>query len=211
MKNPFNPLALATVLFCFVLSTLGQAATSPYAVKQDVLGESLAQYQANNPKDCPAQALQPDKDRGAFFCTVVGTTYAGESINKKKVGFMHERLYLISMEFPHSSFYAIKTALSGKFGQPVENYIDQSTFITIAGALSKKEKTHEERLNVPETGIRDNWKNGVSQIAAEEYDILDTNFQTSSLTFTLDALANEAMENMNEANRAKHAKSKSDM
>jgi hypothetical protein len=208
---PFKTSSFVFVLVCFALTALGQDAPSPYAVKQDVLGESLAQYQANNPKDCPAPALKPDKDRVAVFCTVVGTTYAGEAINKKKVGFMHERLYLVSMEFPHSSFYAIKSALSEKFGQPVEKYIDQSTFITIAEALSKKEKTHEERLNVPETGIRDNWKNGVSQIAAEEYDILDTNFQTSSLNFTLDALANEAMENMDEANKAKHAKSKSDM
>ena len=196
----------------FVFLAFAQSPASPYAVKQDVLGEPLAQYQANNPKDCPAHALKTDKEYGAVFCAVVGPiTYAGETIGKKKVGFIHERLYLISMEFPHSSFFTVKSALSEKFGSPVERYIDQSTYITIAEAMSHKEKTHEERLNVPETGISDNWKNGVSQIDVQEYDIRDPSFQTSSVTFTLDVLAKEAIDNMNKANKANRAKSKTDM
>jgi hypothetical protein len=196
-----------------VFLAFAQSPPSPYAVKQDVLGESLAEYQANNPKDCPAQAFKTDKDRGAVFCVIVGpTTYAGETISKKKVGFMHERLYLISMEFPHASFFAVKSALSEKFGEPVEHLIQRPIYITLAETLSHKEKTYEERRNVPEIGIMDNWKNDVSQIDAEEYDIIgDPNFQTSSVTFTLDVLAKEAIDNMNKANKANRAKSKTDM
>jgi hypothetical protein len=188
-----------------------QVVPSPYAVKQDVLGESLAQYQANNPKDCPARAFKTDKERGAVFCTAVGpTTYAGQSVNKK-VGFMHDRLYLITMNFPHSSFLTMTAALSEKFGKPDETFIQQSAYITLAETLSGKEKTREERLNVPEIGANDKWKNGVSQIDAQEYSVLDISFQTSSVTFTLDELAKEAADNLNQAIDASHAKSKTDM
>jgi hypothetical protein len=169
VQSRYNFLCLILVFLVFAQTP----SSSPYAVKQDVLGESLAQYQANNPKDCPVRAFQADKDRGAVFCTVVGlTTYAGEAINNKKVGFMHDRLYLITMNFPHSSFLTVKAALSERFGKPVERIVERSVYITFAEILSHKEKTHEERLNVPEIGTSDKWKNAVSEIDAEEYDTL---------------------------------------
>ena len=184
----------------------------PYAVKQDVLGESLTQYRANNPKDCPASAFKSDQDRGAVLCAVaVPATYAGKPLTKKTVGFMHDRLYYIEMTMAHPNYISVTAALAQKFGKPEERFTNRSVYITIAEAVSSKEKTLEERLNVPEAGVTQTWKNGVSEICASEYDLQDTDFQTSSLAFTLDVLAKEAAENMDKAIKAVHAKSKTDM
>jgi hypothetical protein len=208
-------LKIKSVLFFLMLAPPIMAQTvsqQPYAIKQDVLGESLAQYQANNPKDCPASAFKTNKDRGAVFCTVaVPATYAGQTLTKKTVGFIHDRLYYIEMTLAHTNYVSVTAALAEKFGKPEERFTNRSVYLSIAETLSGKEKTHEERLNVPEIGVTQTWKNGVSEISASEYDLQDTNFQTSSLLFTLDVLAKEAVENMDKAIKALNAKSKTDM
>jgi hypothetical protein len=174
-------------------------------VKQDVLGESLAQYQANNPKDCPDRAFKTHKERGVVFCTVAGpATYAGQTVNKKTVGFMHNRLYFIEMDLPHSSHLTVTAALANKFGKPEEQYIQRSVYISVVEAISGMAMTHVERQNVPEMGVDKTWKNGLSKIEAQEYNARYADFQTSTLTFTLDVLAKEVAEKA-------RAKSKTDM
>jgi hypothetical protein len=195
-------LILALAFGCFAFA---QASQSPYVVKQDVLGESLAQYQANNPKDCPTIAFKTHKHRGVVFCTVAGPAiYAEQTVNKKTVGFIHDRLYFIEMDLPHASYRSVTAALANKFGEPEEQYIQRSVYINLAEAISGMAMSHVERLNVPEIGVDKTWKNGVSTIDAQEYNARDAHFQTSTLTFTLDVLAKEAAEKA-------RVKSKTDM
>lgn len=104
----------------------------------------------------------------------------------------------------HSSYLTVTVALANKFGKPEEQYIQESVYITLAEAISGMVMTHVGRLNVPEVGVDRTWKNGVSKINAQEYNARDADFQTSTLTFTLDVLAKEAAEKA-------RAKSKTDM
>ena len=199
---------IVTSLFVQTPST----APGPYTFKADVLGESLSQYQQNN-KDCPSSALKTDKDRGVVYCEAknTGFTYAGVTVLRKNSGFLHDRLYLVTITLPHGQYNTVAAALAEKFGKPKETFMERPTILTVLEALSGKEKSHAERLDVPEIAEIKTWANGVSEISLQEYDLSDGTLQTSTVVFSLNDLAKEAGANMQRAMDANKKKARSDM
>jgi hypothetical protein len=96
-----------------VMMTVAAFAQDPYHFKQDVLGESLASYQQNN-SECPTAKLKTDATRKIQFCQVRPSTlpFGRTKVLEKRVGFLHGRLYLVTMTFSHADFNAVSLALS---------------------------------------------------------------------------------------------------
>jgi len=116
------------------------------------------------------------------------------------------------MTFPHSDFVSLSQTLAEKFGKPTtEKVVDRSVLIMVVESLSKKELTFAERQNIPLNGEDITWSNGVSEISLDEYYLLDTSLQTSSLKFSLNALQKEANDNMDKTMEESKRKAKSDM
>jgi hypothetical protein len=196
-----------------VMMTVAAFAQEPYKVKQDVLGESLATYQQNN-SECPTAKLETDAMRKTQFCQVRTSILAlgGTKVLEKRVGFLHGRLYLVTMTFSHADFNAVSLALSEQFGQPAKaRSTDRAVLITIAQVMGNKEMTQEQRENVPLTAQTKEWTNGISTISLSEYDTTDRTFNTSTVSFTLDELIHEVRENATKSVKESQNKTKSDM
>jgi hypothetical protein len=196
-----------------VMMTVAAFAQDPYHLKQDVLGESLASYQQNN-SECPTAKLKTDAIRNIQFCQVRASTltFGRTKVLEKRVGFLHGRLYLVTMTFSHADFNAVSLALSEKFGQPAKaRSTDQAVLITIAEVMGSKEMTQEQRRNVPLNSQTKEWANGISTISLSEYDATDPTFNTSTVSFTLDELINEVRDNATKSVNQSRDKAKSAM
>jgi hypothetical protein len=196
-----------------VMMTMAAFAQDPYQFKQDVLGESLASYQQNN-SECPTAKLKTDAVRNTQFCQVrpSALTFGRAKVLEKRVGFLHGRLYLVTMTFSHADFNAVSLALSEKFGQPAKaRSTDQAVLITIAEVMGSKEMTQEQRKNVPLNAQTKEWANGVSTISLSEYDATDPAFNTSTVSFTLDELIKEVRDNATKSVKQSQDKAKSTM
>jgi hypothetical protein len=180
-----------------VMMTVAAFAQDPYHLKQDVLGESLASYQQNN-SECPTAKLKTDVIRKVQLCQVRASTltFGRTKVLEKRVGFLHGRLYLVTMTFSHADFNAVSLALAEKFGQPAKaRTTGQAVLITIAEVMGSKEMTQEQRKNVPRNAQTKEWANGISTISLSEYDASDPAFNTSTVSFTLDELIKEVRDN----------------
>jgi len=196
-----------------VMMTAAAFAQDPYHFKQDVLGESLASYQQNN-SECPTAKLTTDATRKIQFCQARPSTspFGRTQVLEKRVGFLHGRLYLLTMTFSHADFNAVSLALSEKFGQPAKSRsTDQAVLITIAEVMSSKEMTQEQRKNVPHKAQTKEWTNGISTISLSEYDATDPRFNTSTVSFTLDELIKEVRDNLTKSVEQSRDKTKSAM
>jgi hypothetical protein len=196
-----------------VMMTVAAFAQEPYHFERDVLGESLASYQQNN-SECPTAKLKTDAIRKIQFCQVRPSTlpFGRTRVLEKRVGFLHGRLYLLTMTFSHADFDAVSLALSEKFGQPAKSRsTDQAVLITIADVMSSKEMTQEQRKNVPLNAQTKEWANGISTISLSEYDATDPTFSTSTVSFTLDELIKEVRDNATQSVKQTRDKAKSDM
>jgi hypothetical protein len=106
---------LVTFLLAAVIS---QQTATPYTIKQDVLGETLAEYQRNNPGDCAARPLS-DED-GAKTCKNDMYSYGGVDV-RQTVYFLHDRLFKVFMFAKGNTQVAQDAFMSGltaKFGAP---------------------------------------------------------------------------------------------
>jgi hypothetical protein len=196
-----------------VMMTAAAFAQDPYHFKQDVLGESLASYQQNN-SECPTAKLTTDAITKIQFCQVRPSTlpFGSTQVLEKRVGFLHGRLYLLTMTFSHADFNAVSLALSEKFGQPAKSRsTDQAVLITIAEVMSSKKMTQEQRKNVPLNAQTKEWANGISTISLSEYDATDPTFNTSTVSFTLDELLKEVRDNVTKSVEQSRDKTKSAM
>jgi len=196
-----------------VMMTMAAFAQDPYQFKQDVLGESLASYQQNN-SECPTAKLKTDAIRQIQFCQVRASTltFARTKVLEKRAGFLHGRLYLVTMTFSHADFNAVSLALSEKFGQPAKSRsTDRAVLITIAEVMTRKEMTQEQRQNVPLNAQTKEWANGISTISLSEYDATDPTFNTSTVSFTLDELIKEVRDNATKSVEQSRDKAKSAM
>jgi hypothetical protein len=196
-----------------VMMTVAAFAQGPYHFKQDVLGESLASYQQNN-SECPTAKLKTDAVRKMQFCQVRPSTltFGRTKVLEKRVGFLHGRLYLITMTFSHADFNAVSLALSEEFGEPAKaRSTDQAVLITIAEVMGSKEMTQEERKNVPLSAQTKEWANGISTVSLSEYDATDPTFNTSTVSFTLDELIKEVRDNATKSVKQSRDKAKSAM
>jgi hypothetical protein len=196
-----------------VMMTVAAFAQDPYHFEQDVLGESLTSYQQYN-SECPTAKLKTDAVRRLQFCQVKPSTltFGTAKVLEKRVGFLHERLYLVTMTFSHADFNAVSLALSEKFGQPAKaRSTDQAVLITIAEAMGSKEMTQEQRKNVPLHAQTKEWANGISTISLSEYDATDPTFNTSTVSFTLDELIKEVRDNATKSVKRSRDKAKSGM
>jgi len=196
-----------------VMMTVAAFAQDPYHFEQDVLGESLTLYQQNN-SECPTAKLKTDAVRRVQFCQVKPSTltFGTAKVLERRVGFLHGRLYLVTMTFSHADFNAVSLALSERFGQPAKaRSTDQAVLITIAEVMGSKEMTQEQRKNVPLHAQTKEWANGISTISLSEYDVTDPTFNTSTVSFTLDELIKEVRDNATKSVKQSRDKAKSGM
>jgi len=196
-----------------VMMTVAAFAQDPYHFEQDVLGESLTLYQQNN-SECPTAKLKTDAVRRVQFCQVKPSTltFGTAKVLERRVGFLHGRLYLVTMTFSHADFNAVSLALSERFGQPAKaRSTDQAVLITIAEVMGSKEMTQEQRKNVPLHAQTKEWANGISTISLSEYDATDPTFNTSTVSFTLDELIKEVRDNATKSVKQSRDKAKSGM
>jgi len=196
-----------------VMMTVAAFAQDPYHFEQDVLGESLTLYQQNN-SECQTAKLKTDAVRRVQFCQVKPSTltFGTAKVLERRVGFLHGRLYLVTMTFSHADFNAVSLALSERFGQPAKaRSTDQAVLITIAEVMGSKEMTQEQRKNVPLHAQTKEWANGISTISLSEYDATDPTFNTSTVSFTLDELIKEVRDNATKSVKQSRDKAKSGM
>ncbi len=176
---------------------LGASSTGiePYRIKEDVLGESLAQYQQNNSapaasnsygksgaalKDCTLQeSFAAANSHGVVECTSFNTndaaTYAGLTYRWRTVKFVNSSLHEVDIVLHHSGYESLKNAMIEKFGKPVRmEKQDLQTGIA----------THLEATNLY-------WNNGTSTIAVFEY---QGDQETTMVQFTLDDENGQAQE-----------------
>src|SRR2546426_8397493 len=203
-------LSTLRLAFCVALFSVVAFGQEPFAVKGDVLGEPLLTYQQNNPN---CRKLTNDKDRGSDTCKEKnsGFTYAGVIAKSKAAAFLHDRLYQIVITVPHVNYATVDRAVIEKYGKPGKSgFVQGSVMLTVAQIMAGKDKSYQERLDVPEIGETAEWKNGVSTLNLEEYDLRDPSFSTTSIMFSLDSLLKEATDNMNKAVKSLSDKAKSD-
>lgn len=139
-----------------------------YRMKNDVLGESIAQYQRNNsasglsasaaPKDCTLEnGFGASNSDGTVECTSFNAndaaTYAGVTYRWKTVRFSNGRLHDITIVAHHNGYESLKNSLTEKFGPPAR--IEKAA---IGGGIGRR----FESTNLY-------WNNGTSTIAVIEY------------------------------------------
>jgi len=213
MKTAKGELRAGTLTILFLLAGASPMFGQAFSFKQDVMGETLEQYRANNPADCPDKNLVPDeKGSDDLTCKVaVPGTYVGKKLAAKRVSFLHGKLYRIVITFPHADYTTIQVALKEKYGKSVDSYTSRSVYIMFAEAMLRREMTREERLNVPEIGTSNKWSNDVSSIDTSEYELADPTFQTSNVAFFHTTLLAESLASGKQRRLAAEAAAKSDM
>lgn len=196
MKRILANSLVVLVMFVCAVSAFAQ---TPYAIKQDTLGESTAVYHQNNPAECTAQTVafsqssryQSDVDKAAGTwsgdCLTLGfnlnkveataswphLTYGGVSLLSKEATFSHDHFVSLAMLLPHDVFFpVVRENLILKFGQPT-----QRSSRTLQNKLGAK---FESEILI--------WDNGVSQIMLQEF---GSDLNTSMLSFVLSSYAAE--------------------
>ena len=179
-----------------ILVTTAAMAQEAYSIKHDRLGESLASYQLNN-SDCPKTAFRAEETSGVRICVSndKSFTYEGVRLTTKKVTALHDQVVMINLTFSHAQYNTILNALREKFGDGGMNITEKSVLIILAQAMLGKDLTQREKEGVPTSAQNFQWSNGVSTIHLREYDSADPTFQTSNLTFSLDAALKEIRSN----------------
>lgn len=182
---------IAVFLLLMAAASTAQEHQKPYAMKEDVLWESSADYKQNNPRDCLNDGNNPYAKRELFAGTfyspgwclidgpasgesvdkVVDMTYAGISLKRKQVVFNSEHLVEIIATFNHDAYSQLREALVRKYGRPT-------------GRIAKDIQT---LTGAHFTGELLTWTNGVSIIQLDEY---SGNINDTSLDFVLSSYLN---------------------
>lgn len=185
-------------VFFIVLITITAMAQDSFTVKNDRLGESLAAYHLNN-DDCPKAAFKADKASGALICLSddKAFTYAGARHNTKRITVLGDQIVMINLTFSHAEYITVLNSLRERFGNGVPSFTERGVLLTLAKLMADREITPERLENVPARAANFKWSNGVSTIQLSEYDVKDSSFQTSNLTFSLDAAVQEIRNNFN--------------
>ena len=176
----FKDVFLTTLKVVLALALSGAAhAQQPYSVKEDVLGETLAQWQANHPtihcstpeerrasiekayqklqeayKAFPGIHVSPRPEmtqQPETWCSYPDDfTYADTKVKWARASFYHDRLYKVNIGLPNGRLEEIKAALRAKYGVPVH---ETTTLQNGYGALFTQDSFR--------------WENGVSSLTLE--------------------------------------------
>ncbi len=176
------------ILLLFILLNVaagaqqGAASQDTFSVKADKLGETTADWKANNPRErCLGdKGMAKKRTDDLDFCS-----YAADSMDPKHYytyaqintllhhgSFYKGQLYKVELKFLHSDSGAILAALTDKYGTPEKT----DTLIL------------ENRLGIKFDRAVVSWTDGTDTIIFNEFgDDLDT----SVVTFTLDKVQKE--------------------
>jgi hypothetical protein len=159
MKQLCNAIVVAAVLGSAVSCTRNQQQPDqskqppkPYTIQQDVLGESLASFAANNPSCKPKTGAIDNSQE----CVVTDqTTFAGMPVMGRTANFYQGRLYEVDLFAPTRSCkqFDLVTSLKQRFGEPKSTEIVDGKEMTPA--------------HLPGADFKI-WQNGVSTITFQE-------------------------------------------
>jgi hypothetical protein len=171
--------ATLAIAVAFIAQT-PKTSPTPYSVKGDVLGESLAQFQQHNP------SCEPDESNHCFFLRD-GESFAGLP-TARAAKFFDGKLANVTFSFSHNKkeYAGLLEALTAKYGAPTAKEVEQI----------------QNRMGAQFQSENYFWDNGVSSIGLYEY-VRD--IQTTSLIFAHTELA-VAAEKSETEKRLKKAK-----